>query len=314
MDVNHVGDHHGEHGGHDHQKADRESQLWKEPVHQGHEGADQYSESPQWGMVFDLSACSGCNACMVACQAENNIPVVGKRQVANAREMSWIRIDRYFSGTPDELEADPAGFEDNVGMSVQPINCQQCETAPCEQVCPVAATTHSPDGLNEMTYNRCIGTRYCLNNCPYKVRRFNFYNYHAKEEDLKLGPLEQPHTDVENLYDGGNPDLVAMAANPDVTVRSRGIMEKCTYCVQRITRGRQIAKSEERPVADGEVLTACQQVCPAQAISFGDITDQESEVSMMKSKEEDYTLLDHLRTRPRTSFLPKMRNQNRELV
>jgi MoCo/4Fe-4S cofactor protein with predicted Tat translocation signal len=321
MDVNYR-DHshqHGEphssgHGGHDAGEKDRESQLWKEPVHEGHENAEQYSESPQWGMVFDLSACSGCNACMVACQAENNIPVVGKQQVANAREMSWIRIDRYFSGTQEELDADPGGFEDKVGMSVQPINCQQCETAPCEQVCPVAATTHSPDGLNEMTYNRCIGTRYCLNNCPYKVRRFNFFNYHTKEADVKLGPLESSYSEVENLYDGGNPDLVAMAANPDVTVRSRGVMEKCTYCVQRISRGKQIAGEEGRPVADGEVQTACQQACPAQAISFGDITDHESDVSKMKSNDVNYTLLDHLRTRPRTSFLPKMRNQNPELV
>ncbi len=263
--------------------------------HIPHEGSDHlwkaydYSAGPQWGMTIDLSACSGCNACSVACQAENNIPIVGRAQVRKGREMSWLRLDRYFTGDEDDPQ-----------MVMQAVTCQHCETAPCETVCPVAATTHSADGLNEMTYNRCIGTRYCLNNCPYKVRRFNFFNYHE-------GELWEGSKGKENV------DLVKMASNPDVTVRMRGVMEKCTFCVQRINRKRQEHKIKGTSWKDGDVVTACQAACPAEAITFGDITIPDSKVSLEKAKARNYMLLASLRTKPRLTYLGKIRNPNPEI-
>jgi molybdopterin-containing oxidoreductase family iron-sulfur binding subunit len=243
--------------------------LWQRPELDG---------TYQWGMTVDLAACTGCNACVVACQSENNVPVVGREQVRKGRELQWLRVDRYYAG--DAAEPD---------VVFQPVPCMHCENAPCEQVCPVAATVHDAEGINAMVYNRCIGTRYCSNNCPYKVRHFNYFNFTRE-----------------------TPELVRMAMNPDVTVRSRGVMEKCTYCIQRINEGKAAAKRDGRRLADGEVRTACQQTCPSQAISFGDLTDPDSAVSKSKRSPRNYVLLAELHNLPRTSYLARIGNPNAE--
>jgi molybdopterin-containing oxidoreductase family iron-sulfur binding subunit len=257
-----------------------------------------YDTGYQWGMAIDLTKCVGCNACLVACQSENNIPIVGKEEVLNGREMHWIRIDRYFEGD-----------EDNPRVVDQPVTCLHCENAPCEQVCPVAATVHSEEGTNDMAYNRCIGTRYCSDNCPVKVRRFNFFDYHQRNP-------QSVKKDRFHIFDYMKEPAktVQMQFNSDVTVRMRGVMEKCTYCIQRVNKVRKQTANENRLIQDGEVVVACEQACPADAIAFGNILDENSKVAKLKKKQRDYHILEQLHLKPRTSYLASVRNPNPSLV
>ena len=272
--VEHLGPHHPE----------LES-LWEEPI-------NTLENDPKvpyaWGMTIDLNKCIGCNACVVACQAENNVPVVGKEQVARGREMHWLRIDRYFKGDTETPK-----------IVNQPVACVHCETAPCEQVCPVAATVHTEEGINAMAYNRCIGTRYCANNCPYKVRRFNYFNFN-KDIGQHYGWLD--------LRESANRKLQQLVLNPDVSVRGRGLMEKCTYCIQRVQNGKIQARSEGRSVEDGEIKSACQTACPSQAIVFGDLKDPASKVSRLQRDKRAYGMLEELNIKPRTLYLARVRN------
>ncbi len=276
----------------------------------------------QWGMSIDLNRCVGCSACVVACQSENNVPIVGKEQVSRGREMHWLRIDRYYAGPPgersssqvfqkDELQQFEAWIDDPQAVT-QPMLCQHCEAAPCENVCPVNATTHDQEGLNVMAYNRCVGTRYCSNNCPYKVRRFNFFDYNKRPlgKALYLGPLAKRPADEMQL--------VAMVKNPDVSVRMRGVMEKCTFCLQRIEQAkiaqkRKAGASGDVVVPEGTFTTACAQACPARAIVFGNLKDPESSVSKLKQLDRDYPVLELLLTKPRTTYLARVRNPNRDM-
>ena len=259
--------------------------LWEEPINT-FESDDTVPY--QWGMTIDLNKCTGCNACVIACQSENNVPVVGKDQVSRSREMHWLRIDRYYSGNP----ASPK-------IVNQPVMCMHCETAPCEQVCPVAATVHTEEGINQMTYNRCVGTRYCGNNCPYKVRRFNYFNYNT-EYGYFYG--------WQDWREQANRKLQQLVLNPDVSVRGRGVMEKCSYCLQRVQNGKITARNEGRKVEDGEIQSACQVACPSQAIVFGDLKDPATRVSRLQRDPRNYAMLDELNVKPRTLYLARVRN------
>ena len=262
--------------------------LWNEFEQPGH----------NWVMAIDLNACTGCGACIVACNAENNIPVVGRDEVRRRREMHWIRIDRYYSindgdnRITKEEEIDKLENLDNVSVVHQPMMCQHCDHAPCETVCPVLATVHSSEGLNQMAYNRCIGTRYCANNCPYKVRRFNWFNYWNDSR-------------FDNYM---NNEFTQLVLNPDVTTRSRGVMEKCSMCVQRIQAGKLAAKLDKRKLKDGDIKVACQQTCPTNAIIFGDGNDPESEVSKALKSERTYYVLEEINVKPGVGYQTKVRN------
>lgn len=273
---------------------------------------DDYARpNHKWGLSIDMTSCIGCAACVVACGAENNVAVVGKKEIGRTRDMYWLRIDRYYSSdmTKGKAEAEHIGYKqmnldletpsNNPKVSFQPIMCQHCNHAPCETVCPVLATSHSNEGLNMMTYNRCIGTRYCANNCPFKVRRFNWFNYNANEWFADVNPAQQ--------------ELGRMVLNPDVVVRSRGVMEKCSMCAQRLQAGKLEAKKAGAPIVDGAIRTACQQACPTNAIMFGDVNDENSEISKWRANERNYFMLEDLGVKPTVSYLVKVRNQEEEI-
>jgi molybdopterin-containing oxidoreductase family iron-sulfur binding subunit len=272
--------------------------LWKEPtVDQNH----------KWGMSIDLNKCTGCNSCVVACQAENNVPIVGKEQVIRGREMHWLRIDRYF-----QADVNPAKSQGSINspldtkVVMQPMACAHCETAPCEQVCPVAATVHTEEGINAMAYNRCIGTRYCANNCPYKVRRFNYFNYND-EYGYFYG--------WQDKREQASRKLQSLVLNPEVTVRGRGVMEKCTYCIQRVQNGKIYARSRgDGKVHDGDIRSACQDACPTGAIVFGDLNDKNSLVSQQHQNSRSYAVLEELNIKPRTLYLSRIRNLPKRLA
>ncbi|MFM8432208.1 MAG: 4Fe-4S dicluster domain-containing protein, partial [Bacteroidota bacterium] len=282
-------------------------------VHVGHEKTEKPVEKVtlwdefesghhHWGMSIDLNSCIGCGSCVVACSAENNVPVVGKEEVMRSREMHWMRIDRYYSSDADPKEGEKGDINlmevpsDNPRVVFQPVMCQHCNHAPCETVCPVIATSHSSEGMNQMTYNRCVGTRYCANNCPYKVRRFNWFKYSDNSQFASVNTFM-------------NDDLGKMVLNPDVTVRSRGVMEKCSLCVQRIQEGKLNAKRAGQPIADGQVQTACAQSCPTNAITFGDYNNKDSRINKMwDPKGRSYHLLRELNVQPNVFYLTKVRN------
>jgi Fe-S-cluster-containing dehydrogenase component len=298
---------------------------WPRPLYPNPLDARKPNAHHQWGMSVDLNVCVGCSACVLACQSENNIPIVGKDQVRRGREMHWLRLDRYYTADKDEfaprtnpLHVPPRDekqqFEDwidDVQVVTQPMMCQHCEAAPCESVCPVSATAHDDEGLNVMAYNRCVGTRYCSNNCPYKVRRFNFFDYNKRPIDqLYKGPFGKRKDDEW--------DLLKMAKNPEVTIRMRGVMEKCTFCLQRIESAKIAQKV--RAGASGNVVvptdsftTACAQACPAGAIVFGNVADPESRVSKLKGQSRDYSVLEFLLTKPRLTYLARIRNPNKAM-
>jgi Fe-S-cluster-containing dehydrogenase component len=262
---------------------------------------NDYKQGHHWGMVVDLNACIGCGSCVVSCSIENNVPVVGRRQVYRSQEMHWMRIDRYYNGNPD-----------NPDVSFQPMMCQHCNNAPCENVCPVNATNHSSEGLNQMAYNRCIGTRYCANNCPYKVRRFNWLDYQGVDSFGKFNDGKRSFTDTESqayMFE----DLTRMVLNPDVVTRSRGVIEKCSFCVQRIQEGKLTAKKEGRPLKDGEIKSACQTACPTNAITFGDQNNKESVVAKtFDTNGRNYFVLEEQHFLSAVGYQVKVRNKDEE--
>jgi molybdopterin-containing oxidoreductase family iron-sulfur binding subunit len=276
----------------------KEMNLWDDHgIERGH----------RWGLNVDLNACTGCGACVTACHIENNVAIVGKDEIRRTRSMFWLRIDRYYSSDTSKASAKEDGTgvmdmyaemeipSDYPDVVFQPVMCQHCNHAPCETVCPVAATTHSEEGLNQMTYNRCIGTRYCAANCPYKVRRFNWFNYNKDPKFTDFNPTQN--------------DLSRMVLNPDVVVRSRGVIEKCSFCVQKIQAGKLVAKKAKRPVQDGDVVSACASACPTNAISFGDLNDSKSKVRANFDNERSYFMIEEVGTQPNVAYMTKVRNR-----
>jgi molybdopterin-containing oxidoreductase family iron-sulfur binding subunit len=270
-------------------------ELNTKQVYPGHDAT--YARGHHWGMHVDMNACIGCGACTVACMAENNVPVVGKREMSRHHEMAWLRIDRYYYGDVN-----------NPSAVYQPLMCQHCNNAPCENVCPVNATNHSSEGLNQMAYNRCVGTRYCANNCPYKVRRFNWLDYNAAD----LWPINEPDLGMKSESDSipyGADNLTRMVLNPDVTVRARGVIEKCSFCVQRIQEGKLRAKTEARLLRDADVKTACQTACPTGAITFGDMNNEEGELSKKLQSPLNYIVLEEVNTRSAVNYQARVINK-----